>query len=181
MSPLCFSCYILRTLCLSVLSIRRIVGRFEIYFHHTFAGPRFCCGLFGKWSECWCHTVVFSVIAHWSAVLPHSPSAPSLHVHVTHSPEILTLCDSPLFHQLSLSLSSGLPTPSLTTGLCCSLRSCFRRVVPVEVSHCSHNSGRPQTLKDKYMHFNRGHWGKRNYCSINYVFNPSGDNETGHI
>lgn len=45
-SLLCCHLYII-----FVLLIRRIVERFETCFHRTFAGPQFCCGLFGKWSE----------------------------------------------------------------------------------------------------------------------------------
>lgn len=45
--PKCVMLYI-QVYIQSVLFIRRTVGRFETCFHHTFAGPQFCCGLFGK-------------------------------------------------------------------------------------------------------------------------------------
>ncbi len=52
------------------------------------------------------------------------------------------------FPSSCVSVTSGSRTPSLTTGWCCSLQSCFRREAHVEVSHCSNTNRRPHTLKD---------------------------------
>lgn len=113
--PKCVMLYI-QVYIQSVLFIRRIVGRFETYFHHTFAGPQFCCGLFGK--------ITSSVITH--------SGQPVLQVF-TH----INLCFSLHVDQHCIILClSGLLMPSLTMDWCCSLRSCFRREVHVEVSHC---------------------------------------------
>lgn len=121
---------------------RRIEERFKTFFPHTFAGPRFCCGLFGKWSQ----SFIPSVSARWFwfflTTLTFCVHRNNIWVSLRVNP--------PLFHSLC-PVSSGLQTPSLTTDWCCSPPSCSRREAHVEVSPCSNTNRRPHTLKDTHI------------------------------
>lgn len=51
-------------------------------------------------------------------------------------------CQVPSLISFCISVSAGLQTPSLTTDWCCSLQSCSRKEVHVEVSQRGHHTNR---------------------------------------